>query len=100
MTTGIYVNSNRKETALQAEELAATLVSRGFGCRKIFRLSGKKTEGLDMLLVLGGDGSALRGNLCAGGHKNRGNQLRNGRIFSGIRKGRTPVRARFSFKTE
>ena len=58
MTTGIYVNPNRKENALQAEELTATLVSRGFGCRKIFRLSEKETEGLDILLVLGGDGTA------------------------------------------
>ena len=66
MTTGIYVNPNRKETALQAEELAATLVSRGFGCRKIFRLSEKETEGLDMLLVLGGDGTILRcAEICA-----------------------------------
>ena len=66
MTTGIYVNPNRKETALQAEELVATLVSRGFGCRKIFRLSEKETEGLDMLLVLGGDGTILRcAEICA-----------------------------------
>ena len=66
MTTGIYVNPNRKETALQAEELAATLVSRGFGCRKIFRLSEKETEGLDILLVLGGDGTILRcAEICA-----------------------------------
>ncbi|MGN1051881.1 MAG: NAD(+)/NADH kinase [Candidatus Scatosoma sp.] len=59
MKTGVYANSERTEKG-RAEEFAAFLQNNGFDCRVIAAPVPEQIRNIQILFVLGGDGTILR----------------------------------------